>query len=435
MRIAQRRLKVAPGSPASDAARPEPHDWYLPVSSRAYFAYVNFWHAVTLLVYAALGARVVWLGCDGPPWQTLLALGLVLIQAGTYIRLYVFVKDWPLPLWQHAIYFGVGLTAWGVHVQLFPQVANYVLMFLGQALGLLTPLPATVVVATVVCALLVHSAGWDVRRIPASALIPAAGTVAGIAVTHLFIYHATRASAERGRLIAQLEQAQRALEQARARDMELAALRERERIARDMHDELGHTLVALSVQLEALQRLLKVDPERAWLQIEAMKQQTRESMAALRRTLAGLRAPQLGGQALSQALRQCCAALAERAGLSVVCRVDDGVDHLSPALAEVVWAVAQEMLANVERHAKARHVTLECLAQPDGLCLRVSDDGVGCDPQALERPGHYGMRGMRERVTGVGGALRVQAAPGAGMTVEATFPLVHAGAAATSPGP
>ena len=80
--------------------------------------------------------------------------------------------------------------------------------------------------------------------------------------------------------------------------MELAALRERERIARDMHDELGHTLVALSVQLEALQRLLKVDPERAWLQIEAMKHQTRESMAALQRTLAGLCAPHLGGQAL-----------------------------------------------------------------------------------------------------------------------------------------
>jgi len=51
------------------------HDWYLLVSPRAYFAYVNVWHAVTLLVYAALGARVVWLGRDGPPWQTLLALG------------------------------------------------------------------------------------------------------------------------------------------------------------------------------------------------------------------------------------------------------------------------------------------------------------------------------------------------------------------------
>ena len=288
MRIAQRRLKVVPGSPASDAARPEPHDWYPPVSPRAYFAYVNFWHAVTLLVYAALGARVVWLGRDGPPWQTLLALGHPVRHVHSPLCL-----RQTLPLWQHAIYFGVGL---GVHVQFFPQVANYVLMFLGQAIGLLTPLTATVVVATVVCALLVHSAGWDV--IPASALIPAAGTVAGIAVTHLFIYHATRASAERGRLISQLEQA-------RARDMELAALRERERIARDMHDELGHTLVALSVQLEAIQRLLKVDPERAWLQIEAMKQQTRESMAALQRTLAGLRAPQLGGQALGQALRQC----------------------------------------------------------------------------------------------------------------------------------
>jgi len=117
-----------------------------------------------------------------------------------YICLYVFVKDWLLPLWQHAIYFGVGL---GVYVQLFPQVANCVLMSLRQALWLLTSLTATVVVA-----LLIHSAGWDV--IPTSALIPAAGTVPGIAVIHLFIYHATRASAERGQLIAQLEQAQRA---------------------------------------------------------------------------------------------------------------------------------------------------------------------------------------------------------------------------------
>jgi hypothetical protein len=151
MRIAQRRLKVVPGSPASDAARPEPHDWYPLVSPRAYFAYVNFWHAVTLLVYAALGARVVWLGRDGPPWQTLLALG----HPGRHVHSPLCLRQ-TLPLWQHAIYFGVGL---GVHVQLFPQVANYALMFLGQAIGLLTPLPAGVVVATVVCALLVHSDG------------------------------------------------------------------------------------------------------------------------------------------------------------------------------------------------------------------------------------------------------------------------------------
>jgi signal transduction histidine kinase len=72
-----------------------------------------------------------------------------------------------------------------------------------------------------------------------------------------------------------------------------------------MHDKLGHTLVALSVQIEAIQQRLKLDPERAWFQIEAMQQQTRESMAALQRTLASLRAPQLGRQALGQALRRC----------------------------------------------------------------------------------------------------------------------------------
>ncbi len=416
----------------SDLARPVSADWYPPTSQRVYFAYVYFWRVATLLIYAILFASVIWEGRHNPDWRMFVTLGLFVMQAGIYTRLYIFVKTWPLPLWQHAVYFGFGMAAWFAQVQFFPHLANYIYIFLGQALGLLTPAPAIVVIAMVLLALLMHNAGWDMRQIPVSALIPAVGTGAGIAVTYLFMYHTIRASAERGRLIAQLENARRELEQSRERDMELAALRERERIARDMHDDLGHTLVMLSVQLEAIQRLLKVDPERAGLQIEEIKRQTRDSMTALRRALAGLRAPALGDRALSQALRQHCAALAERANLSVACHVEDCVDRLSPALAETIWAVAQEMLANVERHAQARNVTLECVAGSHTLRLRVADDGIGAAPQALERPGHYGMRGMRERVAGVGGALQVRTAPGAGMVVEASFPLFDAGAATAS---
>ena len=94
-------------------------------------------------------------------------------------------------------------------------------------------------------------------------------------VLYLFIYAIIRTSRERAKLITKLETAQKELELARQRDTELATLQERERLARDLHDSLGHTLVALSVQLEAVQRLYKVDPERASAQVDELKTLTR----------------------------------------------------------------------------------------------------------------------------------------------------------------
>src|SRR5262249_56005621 len=102
-------------------------------------------------------------------------------------------------------------------------------------------------------------------------------TVCGI----VFWYgrYVSHTSSERAGLIAELQAAQRALEVARQRDTELAALRERERLARDLHDSLGHALVALSVQLEAVQRLYTVDPARAPAHVSTMKDLPRASMA------------------------------------------------------------------------------------------------------------------------------------------------------------
>jgi signal transduction histidine kinase len=241
---------------------------------------------------------------------------------------------------------------------------------------------------------------------------------------YFFIASIIRTSQDRGKLIAELEAAQRELEIARQKDVELAALRERERLARDLHDSLGHALVAMTVQLEAIQRLYRVDPQRGSAQVEALKALTRRSMDDLRRSLDGLRAPGLGDQPLSAALPQLGVETGQRANLQIRCRVPPEADRLSPALAETLWRVAQEALTNIEKHARARTVDITLEIQPAAAALRVADDGAGLPPEAEGQPGHYGLRGMRERVEGLGGALTLNNT-GQGTVIEAHLPIIR----------
>jgi signal transduction histidine kinase len=255
-----------------------------------------------------------------------------------------------------------------------------------------------------------------------------AGQLGLMMVLYLYIYHVVRASQERARLVNELRAANEQLEWAREQESELAALRERERVARDLHDGLGHTLTALSLQLEAIQRLYPVDPARASAQVDDMKRLTRAGMDDLRRTLDGLRAAGLGDEPLREAIDRLCAGLAARTGLSVSWAIDDGaVDDRAAALprpvAEALWRVAQEALVNAERHAGATTVRLNLCVHPDRVELTVADDGAGLPPNAENRPGHYGLRGMRERIEGLGGSLIVES-NGAGARIVAALPLV-----------
>ena len=220
-----------------------------------------------------------------------------------------------------------------------------------------------------------------------------------------------------------MEAAQKELELARQRDTELATLRERERLARDLHDSLGHALVALSVQLEAIQRLYKVDPEKASAQVDELKTLTRASMDDLRRSLAGLRAPGLSERRLSEALQTLSVDLGQRAHLQIHCHIAEGADGLSITHAEALWRVAQEALANIERHAVARTVQLQLAIESNAALLSIQDDGRGLPPDAEKQPGHYGLRGMRERVEGLGGTLTLTG-NGNGSRVDLNLPIL-----------
>ncbi|MCS6846110.1 MAG: sensor histidine kinase [Anaerolineae bacterium] len=402
----------------------------LPMPNRIYTPYVWFWHVVTALIYLGFAIGTIWQERAALSWRVGLVVLLLMVQLGVYLRLYVFNTRWPVPLWQQAIYFGGGIAAWLIQVQLFPHFTGLIFMFFGQAFGLLPPLPAIITVTAVILLFVLQTSGWRLDDLDLNAVTSMGGLWLFAVPVYLLLYYAMRTSSERGRLIAELEAARRELERSRQRDVELAVLRERERIARDMHDSLGHALVALSVQLEAAQRLYRVNVQSADEHMEAMKALVRESMATLRRTIAGLRTPVLGDRPLRLALQEHCLGVSQRTGMAIACRVDEAADRLPPALAETLWAVAQEALTNVEKHAQARRVEVTLKVAEDEVRLRVQDDGVGLPPDALSRAGRYGLRGMRERIEGVGGALEIHpprvagARQTSGAIIEARAPLI-----------
>jgi two-component system NarL family sensor kinase len=147
-------------------------------------------------------------------------------------------------------------------------------------------------------------------------------------------------------------------------------------------------------------------------------------MEGLRRALAGLRAPGLENRPLSQALHDLSQEMRQRTGLQITCQTAAEIDRLNPLVSEALWRVVQEALMNVEKHAAARQVQIDLQMKPEAITLRVVDDGVGMPPNAAERPGHYGLRGMRERIEGLGGRLTVSRSVQSGTTLEACLPLI-----------
>ena len=400
---------------------PTPTD-YSPMRPGLFERWLLVWHVVYVggllvgLAIALWGTRGAW------GWREAALVAVVAVLIVAYARVLIFEKRWPHPTWFLALYFAFALSLLGVAAWLNPVFVYIIGMLFGQLFAIMPPVLAVPGVIAVLGTIILSANGW---RIPdgltwSRALFIAAQGVLML-LLYFYIYHVFRTSGERARLVNELRDANEQLARAQAEQQELVVLRERERMARDLHDGLGHSLVALSVQLEAVQRLYPVDPARASAQIDDMKRLTRDSMAELRRTLDALRAPDATDQPLREAIERLATSLAARTGLKITWRIDDALNP-PPPVAETLWRVAQEALANVERHAAATAVSLALDAQPDALTLTITDDGRGLPPDAETRPGHYGLRGMRERVESLGGALTLSS-NGAGTTVVARVPV------------
>jgi signal transduction histidine kinase len=299
------------------------------------------------------------------------------------------------------------------------------LVFLGYMLAAL-PKPCSWIIGAVATLLYVPmQVGWShVGTLSFPYWINWLGPVAFTWLLGLMYRRLLDTNEERASLIEELQGAKKSLELARDREGELATLRERERLARDLHDTLGHQLVTLTVQLEAAQRLVAVNPPQAAAALEEMQKLSRASMDDLRRALDDLRASGLGGRPLVAALQSLCADTGRRLGLPVDCQLAAGADGVPSAVAEVLWCVAQEGLTNVGRHAQAHRIQVNLNLLPQAIILRVADDGAGFPVGAEGQPGHYGLRGLRERVEGLGGTFTLATPKGGGASIEARLPII-----------
>ena len=204
---------------------------------------------------------------------------------------------------------------------------------------------------------------------------------------------------------------------------ELTISRERNRMARELHDTLAHTLSALSVQLETVKAYWDVDPLAAQQMLDKSLSATRSGLQETRRALKSLRAAPLDDLGLALALRRMAEQTAARANLALDLSLPADPLSLSAGVEQAIYRIAQEALANAAHHANARTLTVELSTTAStssgqaGVSLVISDDGIGFDPQQAQTAGHFGLSGMKERAALVGGDLTVTSQPGQGTSV------------------
>jgi NarL family two-component system sensor histidine kinase LiaS len=201
----------------------------------------------------------------------------------------------------------------------------------------------------------------------------------------------------------------------------LAALEERQRLARELHDSVSQQLFALGMTAGAAGRLMAVDPERARPLVAQTEEMAAKAQAEMRALLLQLRPVELNGRALCEALERFLHDVCPRHGIRYDLDVEGGQD-LSDEIETHLFRVLQEAVSNVIRHASAKLLQVRLVREGAQVTLIVRDDGVGFDPQAV-RDGSYGLRSIRERMEGIGGACELRSSPDAGTEVRVTVPV------------
>ena len=231
------------------------------------------------------------------------------------------------------------------------------------------------------------------------------------------------AAAEARRERRRAEEALRdSLEQLRALSahMDKAIEAERAGIARDLHDQVGGTLTALRSELDGLRKRVDTDPALA-KRVQSMDDLIGIAMEASISISRALR-PGMLDHGVFPAIEWQAREFEERTGM--LCRVacNDGEAALDIEQSTALYRVFQEALTNVAKHARASRVDAELFVNASTVTLEVRDDGAGLEQGALDKPASFGIRGMMERVRGLGGWLDVSGRRGEGATVMISIP-------------
>ena len=195
----------------------------------------------------------------------------------------------------------------------------------------------------------------------------------------------------------------------------LAALQERQRLARNLHDAVNQSLFSAGLIAEVLPRLWERDPDEGRQSLEDLRRLTRGAQADMRLLLAELRPSTLTDAKLGDLLRLLGNALAGRTNIPISVTVT-GEGNLPADVKVALYRLCQEGLNNIAKHAGASQVDIQLQCETGAIELRIRDDGRGFDPEQTP-PGHYGLSMMRERATAAGATLSITSQPGHGTEI------------------
>jgi signal transduction histidine kinase len=195
----------------------------------------------------------------------------------------------------------------------------------------------------------------------------------------------------------------------------LSAALERSRIARNIHDSLGHTLTTLDIQLELAQRLFDHNPDKARNAINNAKELADQSLSDVRKSLQTMRSDFNLDEAILTLITQ----IKEQQNLAI--DIDLNLPKLPSQFSYQFYCIVQEGLTNIQKHARATLVSIHGQSISESIVLKIKDNGRGFNPNLVHSG--YGLLGMKERVDNLGGSLKINSAINRGTCIQVTVPI------------
>ncbi|MBI5966123.1 MAG: sensor histidine kinase [Chloroflexi bacterium] len=273
------------------------------------------------------------------------------------------------------------------------------------------------ILAAIVLPILYYST-WEIALM--NALIDSTAIIFVVIITQMQM-NEQRAREKAERLTRDLEAANRQLAEYASQAEELAATQERNRLAREIHDNIGHYLTIVNVQIEAAKVTLDSDPKRALDSLNKAQELARKGLASVRESVAALRVSPVENRSLEEAI----SALADETqttGIAVKFDVLGEPRVVDEKITLALYRAAQEGLTNVCKHAHASRVDVQLdFSRADKTRLSIRDDGVG----AADTSSGFGLIGIRERAHLLGGECKIETQVGKGFRLEISIPVVE----------
>ncbi|NOT04480.1 MAG: sensor histidine kinase [Anaerolineales bacterium] len=188
---------------------------------------------------------------------------------------------------------------------------------------------------------------------------------------------------------------------------QLTVSRERNRLARELHDTLAHSLTAISVSLETAKAYFDIDSNKTRELIDKSLESTRIGVDETRRALKALRSSSLEDMGLGLAIQRAAESAAARFHLNLTLDLKNPMPSLSPDVEQTIYRIAQECIENIINHSRAKNFSVS-LQSNGHTTLTIQDDGIGFDMKSDISSGHFGLVGMHERAELVGGKLKIE---------------------------